>query len=141
VESGIGPNFIIPGIGDVTRNGQQTLTSKKLSLQTSFGVKALNWNNGQVSIDFDEEPFQTLDILGSTIIQTINGGAGKTITLKIKNTTVIDYSLLFGETNNEPVFVGSLAPTELKAGKNALVSFTSFGVNQSDTIVAFGDEK
>jgi hypothetical protein len=141
VESGIGPNFIIPGIGDVTRNGQQTLTSKKLSLQTSFGVKALNWNNGQVSIDFDGEPFQTLDVLGSTIIKTINGGTGKTVTLKIKNTTVIDYALIFGETSDKPIFVGSLAPTELKAGKNALVSFTSFGANQSDTIIAFGDEK
>ena len=40
-----------------------------------------------------------------------------------------------------PVFVGSLAPTKLKAGKYALVSFTSFGTNQADVIIAFGEQQ
>lgn len=140
IDSGIGPKFLIPGVGDVTRNGQQTLTSKKLSLQTSYAVKPLSWFSN-ISLNFDEEPFQTLDILGDTNINVINGGVGKTITVKLKNSTSVDYALSFGNTNDQPKFVGSLAPTKLKASKIALVSFTSFGSKQSDTIIAFADEK
>jgi hypothetical protein len=141
IDSGIGPNFVVPGIGDVTRNAKQTLTSKKLSTETSYDSSVLNWNNGNVNIDLNGKPIQTLDILGNTSIKTISNGIGKTVTLKIKNTQTIDYSLVFGSETDKPVFVGSLQPTLIRAGKTALLSFTSFGSNQSDTIVAYAEEK
>ncbi len=141
IDSGIGPNFVVPGIGDVTRNAAQTLTSKKLSLETTYDSSALDWNNGNVNVDLNGKPIQTLEILGNTSIKTINNGIGKTITLKIKNTQNVGYSLVFGDSSDKPVFVGSLPPTFIYAGKTALLSFTSFGSNQSDTIATYAEEK
>lgn len=140
IDSGIGPNFIVPGIGNVTTNGQQTLTSKTLGKETKYGIKSLNWNNGKVTVDFSEQPFQTLELLGDTEIQISNGGAGKTVTLKLKGGS-FDFKLTWGELGDRPIFIGSLQPSELKAGKHALVSLTSFGPKHSDTIIAFGDQK
>jgi hypothetical protein len=140
IDSGIGPNFIVPGVGNVTTNGQQTLTSKTLGRETKYSTKALNWNNGNVTVDFNEQPFQTLELLGDTQIKITNGGVGKTVTLRLKGGT-FDFALIWGETNDKPIFIGSLEPAELKAGKYALVSLTSFGSNHSDTIIAFGDQK
>jgi hypothetical protein len=103
----------------------------------------LSWNNGNISINFDEEPFQLLSVVGEpTTIKVINGGLGKTITLRMQNTTNFDRDLIWGTPPDDiPIFVGSLAPTEIKAGKYALVSFTSFGPDESDTIIAFGEQK
>tara|TARA_Y100001938_G_scaffold107747_1_gene147141 strand:- start:6603 stop:8726 length:2124 start_codon:yes stop_codon:yes gene_type:complete len=140
IDSGIGPNFIVPGIGNVTLDGQQTLTSKTIGRETKYGVKLLNWNNGNVTIDFDEEPFQTLEILGDTRIRFTNGGVGKTITLRLKGGG-FDFDLTWGDVDDKPIFIGSLEPTRLKAGKYALVSLTSFGATHSDTMIAFGDQK
>ena len=127
----------MPGIGDVTRNSKQTLTSKKLSLQTSFASSDVGWAP-TVNIDFDSTPFQTLNLLGSTAIRAINVGAGKTVTLKMKNATSSDWLLNF---DSDHVFVGGLAPKELKSGKVALVSFTAFGGNQSAVIIGYANQK
>ena len=88
-----------------------------------------------VSVDFNGKPFQTITLTGDLDIATTNRGAGRTVTVRLIGDSV-NRNLTF---NASIRFVGA-EPTELVANKIAILTLTSFGSNESDTVASYAEE-
>jgi hypothetical protein len=64
--------------------------------------------------DYNGSGLQQISFTGNMAISTVNGAAGKNVTLKLKNTGGTASTLSF----TGLTFIGSAAPTTLAAGKN-----------------------
>jgi hypothetical protein len=88
-----------------------------------------------LAIDFNGKPFQTVTLTGDLAISTTNRGNGRMISVRL----IGDASARSLNFATGIRFVGP-KPTSLDAGKVAILSLTSFGDDETDTVAAYSAE-
>jgi len=114
-----------------------------LSAQGTTGGPTMGGSgtNLTVVVDMDGSPFQTLTLVGGSTytfgeLANRSSATVKTVTLKLSHSGS-GAAILDGHTNWNWPERESGHPTNLPAGKVALLSLTSFGVTDSDVMAAY----
>lgn len=114
--------------GFVKRSGDQMTGRLAFAATTVPATSA-------ILIDFDEDNYQTIQITTPYIsFATKNRGAGKTVCLRLINTSgspcLFDFDLNIK-------FLNGSNPASLDDGVFAILTLTSFGLNEDDTVAVY----
>jgi hypothetical protein len=104
------------------------LTSKNVAIN----VNTLATASGTQNLDFTSEGYLTHSITGNITYTASNYAAGKSLSVRITSDAT-QRNLTFP---SSWVFVGS-KPTAIAASKKAILSVTSFGATEAETVAAY----
>jgi len=109
-----------------------TVSSILTSKNVAINVNTLSTASGTQNIDFTSEGYLTHSITGNITYTVTNYAAGKSLTIRItSDATQRNLTFPTGWT-----FVGS-KPTAIAASKKAILSVTSFGATEAETVAAY----
>ena len=109
-----------------------TVSSILTSKNVAINVNTLSTASGTQNIDFTSEGYLTHSITGNITYTVTNYAAGKSLTIRItSDATQRNLTFPAGWT-----FVGS-KPTAIAASKQAILSVTSFGATEAETVAAY----
>ncbi|NDD54557.1 hypothetical protein EBZ39_11900 [bacterium] len=124
---------------NATTGTVQTLTSSTATISEiatsknfAINVGTLSTTSGTQGLDFTSQGYLTHSITGNITYTATNYAAGKSLSVRITSDGTAR-NLTF-PTNW--VFVG-LKPTSIAASKNAVLSVTSFGTTEANTVAAY----
>lgn len=127
-------------VAELDAESQLTFDGTTLYLGETFQTSLENLttisSDTSLTIDFFDSPLQTINLQANiTSVNTANRGAGKSLTLRlITDGTNRDISF-----HSDIRFVGSI-PTYIPANKIAILTLTSFGPAESDTLAGYALE-
>jgi len=113
--------FEVAPDGDVEAQG--TITAKNFKIVPT----ALDEQSGAIELDLAGVGVRTLELTTDAIFTTLNRAAGNAVSIEIYNSASDPVSFTFPAWEFFPA-----APTELAAGKRALLALTCFGPDDTD---------
>lgn len=117
-----------------------TLSGGQMSGRIWFAEETITYSTS-AAIDFDRDNYQTLDILAGSPtvgIYTINRGKGKTVSIRIVNNSGVLATFNFPSAIR---FLNSTKPEFLPSGKIGILTMTSYGFNETDTVAVYAAEQ